>query len=272
MHCGRFRSPNTTYAYRPSQRQFAEQVGIRKTWISFGKNLQRCLEPSKWSCYSAYDALKLLWRTFFICSTTLALPPLREVGSVSSKPLNSPSSSNKSVFAKTFSLGICNWAATGCFQTHTIGYYLLSHNLYFFNGPTKEHIFCAPQYTNGTYTSFSENNNNSFSLVNLRTGLCTRWYKREQERNFPTTTEPLDLAYCITTNHKQQQQKHYFTSPKIHSKNIWKLDVSTIQDSELKVEGDKVPQSFAGNHQRSDRPQFHGTAILIPAPEYLDLT
>ncbi len=58
MQCGRFRSPNTTYAYRPSQRQFAEQVDIRETWISFGKNLQRCLEPSKWSCYSTYDALR----------------------------------------------------------------------------------------------------------------------------------------------------------------------------------------------------------------------
>jgi hypothetical protein len=98
--------------------------------------------------------------------------------------LNSPSSSNKSVFAKTFSLGICNWAATGCFQTHTIGYYLLSHNFIFLQWPYQRvHIFCAPQYTNGTYT-LSENNNNSFSLVNFRMGLCTRWYKREQERNF----------------------------------------------------------------------------------------
>jgi hypothetical protein len=96
--------------------------------------------------------------------------------------------------------------------------------------------------------------------------------QKRARTKFPTTTEPLDLAYCITTNHKQQQQKHYFTSPKIHSKNIWQLVVSTIQDSELKVEGDKVPQSFAENHQRSDRPRFHGTAILIPAPEYLDLT
>jgi hypothetical protein len=96
--------------------------------------------------------------------------------------------------------------------------------------------------------------------------------QKRARTKFPTTTEPLDLAYCITTNHKQQQQKHYFTSPKIHGKNSWQLVVSTIQDSELKVEGDKVPQSFAENHQRSDRPRFHGTAILIPAPEYLDLT
>ncbi len=93
------------------------------------------------------------------------------------------------------------------------------------------HIFCAPQYTNGTDTLLSENNNNSFSLVQLRTGLCTRWYKREQEKKIPTITEPLDLAYCITTNHNQQQQKHYFTSPKIHSKNTgsWLCQQSRIQ-------------------------------------------
>jgi hypothetical protein len=70
--------------------------------------------------------------------------------------LNSPSSSNKSMFAKTFSLGICNWAATGCFQTHTIGYYLLSHNLYFFNGPTKEYTSSVPRNTQTAPTLLSQ--------------------------------------------------------------------------------------------------------------------
>jgi hypothetical protein len=67
-------------------------------------------------------------------------------------------------------------------------------------------------------------------------------------------------AKALLYKSQNSQQKH------------WQLVVSTIQDSELKVKGDKVPQSFAENHQRSDRPQFHGIAILIPAPEYLDLT
>lgn len=56
----------------------------------------------------------LEWITFLICSMAFALPPLLEVGSVASKPANSPWSSKRRVFAKILSLGMCNWVATGC--------------------------------------------------------------------------------------------------------------------------------------------------------------
>lgn len=58
-------------------------------------------------------------RTFLICCTAVAFPPLREVGSFTSNPESSPELSKSNRLAKILSCGIPSIEATGLTEIHT---------------------------------------------------------------------------------------------------------------------------------------------------------